>query len=453
MSFLQSKTLFRQLALVLASTFAWVSPLEAATITASTCSLPDVSAAVASATVGDTVRVPAGTCAWSGRLNIGKNISLIGAGIGNSIINGADGLIGYQPSDPSANALFRVSGFTFDFQGSAAGFELTSGPTLIIQTKLRVDHNRFQNAGAQYIHYRGFRGVIDNNLFGPVRYPLRTEFESFGNGGKTEWNNFEGIELGRPDGSVYFEDNTFEDIQDILVDCQVGNRYSFRYNTFHLSVGTYPLMDMHGNQGSGFYSCFGGEIYGNNVTGGQNGTFLDQRGGRVFVFNNNVTAAMGFQIREEYDDAISPVSYVGPNAPQLPQHVNGSYYWGNRINLTGGLLEPYINDSCSTCQKNGLAAGVDFFFDGSSPGVGCGPLTNRPATCAPGQAWWATSQSCTNLTGMVGAHPATPIAGTLYRCASTGRWASGVSPLPYPHPLRAEAGGALAAPRNLRIGP
>ncbi|MGZ3770415.1 MAG: hypothetical protein ACXVCP_12795 [Bdellovibrio sp.] len=283
---------------------------------------------------------------------------------------------------------------------------------------------------------------------------MRSEFESFGDGGRTEWNNFEGIVFGKADNNLWFEDNIFEGVSDIMTDCQVGNRYSFRYNTINLTVGVYPLFDMHGNQGGSFYSCFGGEIYGNNITGGQNGTLLDQRGGKVFVFNNNVTNSMGLQIREEYDDALSPVNYVGPNPPQMSQQVSGSYYWGNRINMTGSLLDTYINTTCSTCFKNGLVTGIDFFADNTSPAVGCGSLNQRPSTCSTGQGYWATNQSCTNLTGMVGAHPSTPITGTLYRCTSSNTWDLGASPLPYPHPLREASTVAkpvLNPPINLRV--
>ncbi|MGZ6440051.1 MAG: hypothetical protein ACXWRU_08365 [Pseudobdellovibrionaceae bacterium] len=428
---------------------------HAATITAASCNYSDVLSAVNSAAVGDTVTVPGGSCTWGSTLSINKGISLIGAGSVNTLITGSNGLISYQPANGSTNALFRLSGFTFDFNGSS-GMTIASGPTLILQTKVRIDNNRFQNASAQYLHYRGVRGVVDSNVFGKIGYAMRTEFESFGDGGRTEWDNFEGIVFGKADNNIWFEDNIFEGVSDAMTDCQVGNRYSFRYNTINLTAGTYSLFDMHGNQSSSFYSCFGGEIYGNNITGGQNGTLLDQRGGRVFVFDNNVTNSMGIQIREEYDDALSPVSYVGPNAPQMSQHVSGSYYWGNRLNMTGSLLNPYITTTCTTCIQNGLVAGVNFFADisNTSPGVDCGTLGARPTTCSPGQGYWATNQSCTNLTGMVGAHPATPIAGTLYRCTAANTWDSGASPLQYPHPLRGASvvvNPSLNPPSNLRI--
>lgn len=424
---------------------------NAATVSAASCSYPDVSSAVIASVAGDTVTVPSGSCTWTSVLSITKGITLQGAGIGNTVISGSNGLISYAPSNPATNALFRLTGFTFDFS-NANGMTISSSATVILQTKVRIDHNRFRNSNAQYIHYRGVRGVIDNNQFAPTAYPLRTEFEIMGNGGKAEWENWEGVKFGQVDNSVYFEDNTFEGVSSIVTDCQVGERYSFRYNTINLTAALFPMFDMHGNQSSSFYSCFGGELYGNTITGGQGGTFLDQRGGRVFVFNNNVTASMNLQIREEYDDAISPVAYVGPNPPQMSQHVSGSYYWGNRVNLTGSPIQPFINTTCSQCVQNGLVAGVNFFAETTSPAMTAGTLASRPATCSIGQGYWGTSQSTTNLTGMVGANPTTPISGTLYQCTAPNTWDSGRSPLAYPHPLRSGADTTSpAAPQNILV--
>jgi len=83
-------------------------------------------------------------------------------------------------------------------------------------------------------------------------------------------------------------------------------------------------------------------------------------------------------------------------------------------------------------------------FDGTT-GVGCGTLASRPATCTTGVGYWATDQSCSSLTGLVGASPATPISGTLYKCTATDTWTSYYTPYTYPHPLR-DAGGDIIAP-------
>ncbi len=94
-----------------------------------------------------------------------------------------------------------------------------------------------------------------------------------------------------------------------------------------------------------------------------------------------------------------------------------------------------------------IAENKDFFsqkagsFDGTGTaggGVGCGTLAARPATCTPGVGYWATDQSCSDMTGMVGVNPARPIAGTFYKCAAPDTWMAYYTPFTYPHPIRTD---------------
>ncbi|MGZ3747204.1 MAG: hypothetical protein ACXVB1_16730 [Pseudobdellovibrionaceae bacterium] len=120
------------------------------------------------------------------------------------------------------------------------------------------------------------------------------------------------------------------------------------------------------------------------------------------------------------------------------------------MTFTGATINYSIGQMVGDIPK----AGRDFFTNDTTPGVNCGTPASRPSTCTTGQAYWETQQSCTNLTGMVGDHPAQPISGKLFRCVSTNTWDTGTIPLPYPHPLRAEASSPatlLAAPTNLRF--
>src|SRR5690349_4503546 len=78
--------------------FVQASRVEAVTIEAKSVSLNDVSAAVASARDGDTVRVPAGTATWTSPLTISSHIILQGAGAELTVI------VDEVPGPPGKNA-------------------------------------------------------------------------------------------------------------------------------------------------------------------------------------------------------------------------------------------------------------------------------------------------------------------------------------------------------------
>ena len=444
--------------------------VRGATIDAASCSQAHVQAAIDSAAIGDTVRVPSGECTWTSMVGIERAISLIGAVVGQTVIisqvpaNAYNFTLGYRPADPSANALMRISGFTFDLGGGArSGIILSTGRTLVLQTKVRIDHNRFQNIAqgtTQYMFLNpgNVRGVVDHNDFGPATYFARTNGDGLPDWGKGLWENHEGVVFGKKDNNMWFEDNVIR-VQSGggAIDCSQGMRWAFRYNTINTNSG--QMFDQHGNYGS-TYSCFGGELYGNNVLGTLSGQFLDQRGGRFFVFNNNFPRpGWNINVREEADDATTPVN----NPSAYPQHVNGTYVWGNRDNLSGGLVNTVKGVNCvgSVCFNTPMPVpGQNFFTESTSPGITCGTRANRPSTCIANQGYWATDQSCTNLSGLVGDIATNPsrgvISGTLYRCTAVGSWDAGASPLAYPHALISGSSGqtsAPSAPTSLRIMP
>lgn len=127
-----------------------------------------------------------------------------------------------------------------------------------------------------------------------------------------------------------------------------------------------------------------------------------------------------------------------------PQEVAHSYYW---INLNNGTHKDFVE---SNDPFNCLAPNVEYWnyepsFDGTV-GVGAGTLASRPATCTTGVGYWATNQSLTDLTGLIGQNPATPLAGTLSECTSTDTYTDIYTPYIYPHPLR---GGGTDAPTEV----
>ncbi|MGZ3768293.1 MAG: hypothetical protein ACXVCP_02100 [Bdellovibrio sp.] len=153
---------------------------QAASISASTCNLNDIANAISVAASGDTVIVPAGTCAWKDKLTITKGVTLQSQGKGKTIVKNSldpatytyeNFMIDYDPASPTLNEPFRVTGFEFDGNRNGGGVRIKLyGPTLI--TKVRLDHNYFhdstyvQSYPNRCIMWGGFAyGVTDHNEF------------------------------------------------------------------------------------------------------------------------------------------------------------------------------------------------------------------------------------------------------------------------------------------------
>ncbi len=149
---------------------------------------------------------------------------------------------------------------------------------------------------------------------------------------------------------------------------------------------------------------------------------------------------VGIKIREEYRDASNPST----NAQ--PQHVSDSYNWANYRTGDYPLTAYESDNTCSTYQVKENKDWWNFnpAYDGTVPGVGCG--ATLPAVCTPGDGFWMTTQACTDLSGLVGRQPATPISGRLYKCTPARSWEAYFTPYPYPHPLRGPA-----SPKNVLI--
>jgi hypothetical protein len=169
-------------------------PLAAATLThAATTTWPsvsvaeaDVAAAISKASDGDTITVPAGQATWSSQLTITKNITLQGAGVGNTIIydNSPKGtssqhlllaklskdkplfrLTGFQfsvPDNPSPSAVASSDYGTgvLEFQGNSVA---TESPLVVGMTsQFRFDHCKLDQLVGVAMTFRNMLGVVDH---------------------------------------------------------------------------------------------------------------------------------------------------------------------------------------------------------------------------------------------------------------------------------------------------
>ena len=467
-------------------------------LTAASANRSDVADCVAASTYGDTIVIPAcaaGNCVWTSGIDITKDIKIVGAGIDTTILtlgfadnSTKEAFLKFTPDATSRNNLqslsgthiFEVSGITFAGNNRMAykyGMWIYNSFTPVIK-RVNIHHNKFNGIHRAVEIYGYTHGVFHNNTLinTNASYPQGAGLDAFTYDVKSAGSS----------ANWYIEDNTFSfSINDGVISgaANNGGGYVARYNTVTGATALY--FDIHSNQGAGIKGGQVVEIYGNDLGSSttQNGMAL--RGGKDIIFNNKLKQH-GMEIYEEHADAISGLlpanqcpstpnglctgtstpyacctgAATGTCGPQICLDtcncwkVNHSYIWNNRDYTTNAIWSTFIRyDTYDNVvgHDNGpseLVENREFWtqratgtFDGtgdasSGGGVGCGTLASRPATCTTGVGYWATGQSCSDLTGMVGANPSTPISGTLYRCTTTNTWTAYYTPYTYPHPLR-----------------
>jgi len=433
LSFMKSSKIALIVFATLLLSFALSLQANASTVTAASCSQADVGNAISTATYGDTVTVPAGTCTWTSSLVMTKGITLTGAGSSETIIrSGPVGgyLMIYTPdkTSVSTNARFEISGFTLDMANTGdAGIWLnnTAG-TPISQVLVHDNVLKNMNAGNKSLDPACLRVGENGDVYG-VTYlntfqDCKVVGENYGDY-QISWNTTT-LNYGAAN-NFYWEDNTMTGNSTFHYGGH-GGRYVARFNTYNFNSGTWEVVwDMHGNQPSGVYATMGCELYGNTVTLGGGTTVVDHRGGECMIFNNVVNGSSGtWQAREEYDDSIDPTTN-----PE-PQHVSNSYYFLNTVNGSNQTISE-TQDCCNAIAENQQFWNYRPGFNGTV-GVGSGLLSARPSTCTTGVGYWATDQGEWNSK-----HSGPD--GQLYKCTSTNTWALYYTPYTYPHPLRSSS--------------
>lgn len=419
-------------------------------IVAASCSYSAVQNAVLAAKPGDTVRVPAGTAVWTSALLITKGLKLQGEGQGNTIINsGSNPLIEYRHANNTLNETLCITGFTFDAGDSNLNGKgmITAGNSYSASTTLIVESNTFRNVAAsgRGLYLSGtIYGVADKNTFDRVAIVLGTYGNDY-----ASWANQE--QAYGNEQNFYFEDNIikfssfFPTGYSGWMESGQGGRVVVRYNTWDYSNAASPeeFWDLHGlqtpltgTQGCQNYSTMVAEYYGNKIINQLNAyRWMAQRGGWLLMFFNSLSGNTN-----PYNGVTQYFCNSCQATGSFDQKVTNSYYWRN---LANGSEKPAIIYSPGTgygCDSDPIIENMDFYnyteaFNGSS-GVGCGTLAQRPVSCTAGVSYWATNQSCSNLSGIVGANPTTPVSGTLYKCSAQNTWVAYYTPYTYPHPLR-----------------
>jgi len=337
------------------------------------CSQSTVQNAIDSMSNGDVIVCPAGSWSWSS-VRITKNITLQGAGIGNTNITiTADN--GFQ-SPSSYGGAFRVTGFTF--KGANANFANYTNAMMAVYNGLgfRIDHNEFQSrstgiagSGGNVLHVRyNAGGVVDHNRFlaedagggvcshGMVLFSNSGTTSTSNNDQKYSFLHFDSNDvLGvDPTHTLFVEDNYFYNNQD----CDSHNVHAgygrhggvavFRHNEIH-----FMNIDNHGFRAE--HAGFAMAIYNNTWVRDVSGIDLylqvNIRGGTAVVYNNTVTGStgsIGHGINLWYERATS-----GPGSSSVT------------INLPGyGTVS--ANTSCSSNEGNPCAEQPGTGYHGGS---------------------------------------------------------------------------------------
>lgn len=431
----------------------------------STADYTSVNSCVLQASPGDEITV-SGNATWPSTLTITKGIKLIGTS--NPTITGKRRLISWQPdaTAQAAHATLEISNITFDAD-NATSAELQYAGLINVSTSsinhvyLVAHNNTFRNTVGTGIFIRGrCYGVASANVFDRIGIPIRNMGNDY-----NSWTN-EAQAYGTAE-NFFFEDNiiqfssTWPAGTSGWLETGQGGRIVVRYNTWDETNAAAPgeFWDIHGLQNPQIsnpptncegYSTMVSEYYGNKIINQVNAyRWMYHRGGWLLMFNNTLTGNTS---------PYNGITQYYCNSCQITGSFNqkaaNTYAWKN---LANGIEKPFLvsgTGSYPGCVSDPIVENSDFFnynagFNGET-GVGCGTLAARPNTCQIGVAYWATNQSCSELTGMVGKNPTTPISGTLYKCTATNTWTAYYTPYQYPHPLRESATPKMpAAPNNL----
>ena len=413
-----------------------VTASYAAIINAPSCSYTDVSAALANASAGDIVSIPAGECTWSSTLTISKPLTLMGAGPTSTVITWGGSTANSSLINISleSNLPLRISNIGFDLGANNQGYRTaiyiagSKGGTLEL-TGLRIDHCKF-NLGYPQIFVIGWvYGVIDSNTFIDGYLGIYISADNNNSWART-------IAAGTAN-ALFIEDNTFTTDASVpsqpaeAVYHQEGARTVVRYNTFDSTVytgGNGVFFDSHGNQDyyTGTNNDFRGqpilEVYNNTFRAYKTYQFMGFRSGSELVHDNQFTTTVGtanpFKLSEE---EAWQTAYFEPLRATWPaeDQINNSFFWDNTYNGSP-VTDVYVNPL--TNEGTFIRKDRDYFMHAPAASGGSEHYTNRLG---------AAGSSPTD-----GNTPPWTYTGTMIFSSSGASAYYPYTPYIYPHPLR-----------------
>jgi len=303
-----SRTSFQALVLSGIAIFLF-TPLTArgTTYTAASANVTDIRAKIDLARDGDTIVVPAGIAQWTVPLEITKNITVRGAGIGRTVIFDE---VPRTSGDSCAlqvvlskNLPFRFSGF--EFRGDSTVTKPNNNGVIRFRgmqgatSNFRLDHCKFTGLYGLALRLSDLIGVMDHCTLETTNFQgVQVYHRAWGGGdfGHGSWADYPYWGSGK---FLFIEDCDFStaSVNTAALDCYEGARVVVRHSTFNDA-----LISAHGTEGQG-RGTKQLEIYNNSFHVSMLRNAGQVRSGSVVIHDNvynNFTRGMTLQAYRQF---------------------------------------------------------------------------------------------------------------------------------------------------------
>jgi len=364
---------------------------EAAIRNAASASDTDINTEIDAATTGDTIIVPAGDVTWTTSVNLdGKNLTIIGNGIGSTIIRRSTAIGFFSIGDTAST----ISGF--DMRGGAQSntFINVNGDEFV--TVYDCNFETTATAIVRIIHFDNTTSntppkglVYDCTASGPAGVLVGNRGTDGPGLGATSDGWFTSTYVPGTQDVVVIEDCTFSMgvNPSNAVDVSYGSAVVFRYNEVTSTGISAGYLETHGTQGTTDRRVVFTEFYNNTIIRDTSTGFIRPiwiRGGTSLVYNNLLTVANGG-------------SFTGYASVNLDSNNRG---WPERIDDAGNwpvgesttVYHHFGSDNASTLTATGASWSTNQWqnmtiyniTDGSSATISSNDGTTVTATLSGG---------------------------------------------------------------------